>query len=95
LFISLITLNKFLLYALGTMQVFTIICDYSNGLIIFLRILIDFILLVFFWIACVKFHMIVFAITQVNYVSSIQSVQYLCKYFYLFYVYPLVLTYDV
>jgi hypothetical protein len=39
--------------------------------------------------------MIVFAITQVNCLSPIQSVQYLCKYFYLLYVYPLVLTYDV
>jgi hypothetical protein len=47
MFITLIILNKFLLYALGTMQVFTINADYRNGLIIFLSILIDFILFLF------------------------------------------------
>jgi hypothetical protein len=50
MFITLITLNKFLLYALGTMQVFTIKHDYRNGLIIFLRILIDFILFFSFFL---------------------------------------------
>jgi len=47
MFITLIILNKFLLYALGTMQVFTINRDYRNGLIIFLRISIDCILFLF------------------------------------------------